>query len=312
MTVPTDVGELPGAGLRADGRRVSDLFDRGELVVLTGAGLSTACGIPDYRDRDGRWKHARPIYHQDFLRFASTRRRYWLRSFFGWPVVDRAPPGAGHRALAHFESRGRIALVVTQNVDGLHQKAGSQRVLELHGALGRVVCLACGRRDSRAVVQEWLAAANPGLTGVPPLTAPDGDAEMAEALADGFHVPDCPDCGGLLKPDVVFFGDGVPRPRVAAVMAAIDAAKGLLVIGSSLMVYSGFRFVEHAHRQGKPVMAINQGKTRADHLLEAKVELDCGEFLHALRRREAPRAAAAPPRRRLKEVPMERRLSGEA
>ena len=160
-------------------------------------------------------------------------------------------------------------------------------------------------------MQEWLGAANPGLAAAPPVAAPDGDADVAEALADGFHVPDCPACGGLLKPDVVFFGDSVPRPRVDAVMAAIDAAPGLLVIGSSLMVYSGFRFVEHAHRQGKPVMAINQGKTRADHLLEAKVELDCGEFLHGLRRREALQAAA-PPRRRLKEVPMERRLSGEA
>ena len=304
MAVPPDAGEMPGAGLRADAGKVGALLERGNVVVLTGAGLSTACGIPDYRDREGRWKRVQPIDNQDFLRSASTRRRYWLRSFFGWPVVDRAPPGAGHRALAHFESRGRIALVVTQNVDGLHQKAGSQRVLELHGALGRVVCLACGRRDSRAVVQEWLAAANPGLTGVPPLTAPDGDAEMAEALADGFHVPDCPDCGGLLKPDVVFFGDSVPRPRVDAVMAAIDAAPGLLVIGSSLMVYSGFRFVEHAHRRGKPVMAINQGRTRADHLLEAKVEQDCGEFLHALGLREASQVATTPLRHR--------RLSGAA
>lgn len=294
MAILADTGAMPGAGRRADERKLSDLLDRGELVVLTGAGLSTACGIPDYRDRDGRWKHARPTYHQDFLRSAGTRRRYWLRSFFGWPMVDRALPGAGHRALAHFESLGRIALLVTQNVDGLHQKAGSRDVLELHGALRQVVCLACGRRDSRAVVQEWLAAANPGLSSVQPVAAPDGDADVAEALANGFHVPDCPACGGLLKPDVVFFGDGVPRPRVDAVMTAIDAAQGLLVIGSSLMVYSGFRFVEHAHRRGKPVMAINQGKTRADHLLETKVEQDCGEFLHALHRREAPQASAAP------------------
>ena len=304
MAVPPDAGEIPGAGLGADERKVSALLDRGDLVVLTGAGLSTACGIPDYRDREGRWKRVQPIDHQDFLRSAATRRRYWLRSFFGWPVVARAEPGIGHRALAHFESLDRVALVVTQNVDGLHQKAGSRDVLELHGALDKVVCLACDRRHSRALVQEWLDAANPGLAAAVPRAAPDGDADVAEALADGFHVPDCPACGGLLKPDVVFFGDSVPRPRVDAVMAAIDAAPGLLVIGSSLMVYSGFRFVEHARRQGRPVMAINQGRTRADHLLEAKVERDCGEFLHALRLREAPDIAAVPYHRR--------RLSGQA
>ncbi len=311
MPVPPDAGEMPGAGLRADEGKVSALLDRGKLVVLTGAGLSTACGIPDYRDREGRWKRVQPIDHQDFLRSAGTRRRYWLRSFFGWPVVAQAVPGIGHRALAHFESLDRVALVVTQNVDGLHQKAGSRGVLELHGALAQVVCLACDRRHSRAMVQEWLGAANPGLAATP-IAAPDGDADVADALADGFHVPDCPACGGLLKPDVVFFGDSVPRPRVDAVMAAIDAAPGLLVIGSSLMVYSGFRFVEHAHRRGKPVMAINQGRTRADHLLEAKVEQDCGEFLDALRQRLAQEGTAAPSRQRPKEVPVGRRLSGEA
>ena len=304
MAVPPDAGEMPVAGLRADAGKVGALLERGNVVVLTGAGLSTACGIPDYRDREGRWKRVQPIDHQDFLRSAGTRRRYWLRSFFGWPVVARAEPGMGHRALAHFESLDRVALVVTQNVDGLHQKAGSRKVLELHGAIGQVACLACGGRHSRATVQEWLGAANPGLAATPLVAAPDGDAEVAETLADGFQVPDCPACGGLLKPDVVFFGDGVPRSRVDAVMAAIDAAKGLLVIGSSLMVYSGFRFVEHAHRRGKPVMAINQGRTRADHLLEAKVEQDCGEFLDALRQRLAREGTAAPS--------PQRRLSGEA
>lgn len=295
MAIPPDAADR-----QASEEKVGELLARGNLVVLTGAGLSTACGIPDYRDREGRWKRVQPIDHQDFLRSAGTRRRYWLRSFFGWPVVAQAMPGAGHRSLAHFENRGQIALVVTQNVDGLHQKAGSRGVLELHGALDQVVCLACEQRHSRAMVQEWLRAANPDLAATPPVAAPDGDADVAEALADGFQVPDCPACGGLLKPDVVFFGDSVPRPRVDAVIAAIDAAPGLLVIGSSLMVYSGFRFVEHARRRGKPVMAINQGRTRADHLLEAKVEQDCGEFLDALRQRQA------------QEVPVGRRLSGEA
>ena len=263
------------------GRRIAGLLAGGRVVVLTGAGLSTCCGIPDYRDREGRWKRAQPVSHQDFVRSEAARRRYWARSYFGWPTLAEAQPGPGHRALAHLQSQGRISALVTQNVDGLHQKAGSEPVLELHGGIGRVVCLACGHALSRRAMQERLREANPRIEATA-AAAPDGDADIAEALHAGFAVPACADCGGVLKPDVVFFGDSVPKPRVGAVMAAIEAAAGLLVVGSSLMVYSGFRFAEQAHRIGRPVMAINLGRTRADHLLAAKVERDCGEFLAGL------------------------------
>lgn len=262
-------------------RQIAQLLERGPLVVLSGAGLSTSCGIPDYRDGEGRWKRPQPIDHQAFLRSPEMRRRYWRRSFHGWPVIGQARPGAGHDALAQLEQRGRIGLVVTQNVDGLHQKAGSRAVLELHGGLARVVCLACARGYLRAEVQDWIAAANPGIRAVPAVAAPDGDADLPDD-GTGFEVPDCPACGGTLKPDVVFFGDSVPRERVRAVTEAIDAGSGLLVVGSSLMVYSGFRFAEHAHRAGKPVIAVNLGRTRADHLLAAKVEQDCDDFLVGL------------------------------
>jgi NAD-dependent SIR2 family protein deacetylase len=270
------------------GDRVGKLLERGPVVVLSGAGLSTASGIPDYRDCEGRWKGAQPIQHSDFLRLESVRQRYWARSFFGWPTVARAAPGRGHHALAQLERAGRVELIVTQNVDGLHHKAGSASVLELHGGLAAVICLSCRARHPRAAVQDWLHAANPELAGNPAPVAPDGDAHVAAELYAGFRVPACPACGGLLKPDVVFFGDSVPRERVASAMAAIKAAAGLLVVGSSLMVYSGFRFVEFARREGKPVMAVNLGRTRADHLLDAKVEQDCDAFLDGLRMRLMP------------------------
>ena len=262
-------------------RQIAQLLARAPLVVLSGAGLSTSCGIPDYRDREGRWKRPQPIDHQAFLRSAEMRRRYWRRSFHGWPVIGQAAPGAGHRALAQMEAQGQIGLVVTQNVDGLHQKAGSRAVLELHGGLARVVCLDCRQLHPRATVQDWIAAVNPGIAPGPAVAAPDGDADLPDDSA-GFAVPACPACGGMLKPDVVFFGDSVPRERVQAVTEAIDAASGLLVVGSSLMVYSGFRFAEHAHRSGKPVIAVNLGRTRADHLLAAKAEQDCDSFLATL------------------------------
>jgi NAD-dependent SIR2 family protein deacetylase len=267
------------------GDRVRKLFEQGSVVVITGAGLSTSSGIPAYRDREGNWQGAPPINHSDFLRSASVRQRYWARSFFGWPAVAGAAPGRGHHALARLEHAGRIDLIVTQNVDGLHHKAGSARVVELHGGLAAVICLSCRARHSRAAVQEWLAAANPDLAGQPALVAPDGDAQVAAELYAAFRVPACPACGGTLKPDVVFFGDNVPRDRVASAMAAIAASAGLLVVGSSLMVYSGFRFVEFARREGKPVMAINLGATRADHLLDVKLEQDCDAFLDGLRKR---------------------------
>lgn len=270
----------PGADRAGD--RVRRLLEQGSVVVITGAGLSTSSGIPAYRDREGNWQGAQPVRQHDFLHQESARQRYWARSFFGWPTVAMAAPGRGHHALARMEQAGSIDLVVTQNVDGLHQKAGSAAVVELHGGLAAVICLSCRARYPRAAVQDWLGAANPGLAGHSAPVAPDGDARVAAQLYAGFRVPACPACGGMLKPDVVFFGDSVPRERVASVMAAISAAAGLVVVGSSLMVYSGFRFVEFARREGKPVMAVNLGTTRADHLFDAKVEQDCDAFLGGL------------------------------
>jgi NAD-dependent SIR2 family protein deacetylase len=269
-----------GAGSDRPGDLIRHLLGDGSVVVLTGAGLSTSSGIPDYRDRDGQWKRVKPIDHRDFLRSESMRRRYWARSFVGWPTIGLARPSRGHHALAEFERLGRIILIITQNVDGLHQKAGSRSVLELHGGLERVICLSCRQTFRRASVQTWMREANPHCTSDAFLVAPDGDSEVTEKFYTDFRIPACPLCGGMLKPDVVFFGDSVPKDRVKAGMDAIDTARALLVVGSSLMVYSGFRFAAHAHRLGKPVMAINLGHTRADDLLYAKAQIDCDEFLH--------------------------------
>ncbi|MBC7700233.1 NAD-dependent protein deacetylase [Aquabacterium sp.] len=261
------------------------LLGAGPWVVLTGAGLSTGSGIPAYRDRHGQWLHSKPIQHQEFLSLPAMRRRYWARSFVGWQTLSRAAPNAGHRAIAQLEARGLVSTVITQNVDSLHHHAGSQAVIELHGSIARVLCLSCQGRYPRAQVQTWLAAHNPHFEPMPPAAfqaAPDGDAHLEDQHCANFQVPTCPACQGVLKPDVVFFGDNVPRERVAAASQAVENASALLVIGSSLSVYSGFRFAEQAHRLGKPVVAINQGATRADPLLSAKLELDCSDALALL------------------------------
>lgn len=251
------------------------------LLVLTGAGCSTASGIPDYRDADGRSKHRRPVLYADFVRSPGARRRYWARSVVGWPRVAQALPNQAHRALARLETHGRVSLLVTQNVDGLHQKAGSRAVLDLHGRLDGVECLECGALFRRDDVQALLLAWNPRRADLEQAAqAPDGDAQL-EALGD-FRVPDCRDCGGVLKPGVVLFGENVPGRRVAVALAALAACDGLLVIGSSLMVYSGYRFCLAARQLGKPVAAVNLGRTRADELLTLKVEGECGEALAAL------------------------------
>lgn len=269
------------SGGQAIGRLAGQL--RGvPVVVLSGAGLSTASGIPAYRDRHGQWQQPTPIQHRDFLTAASVRQRYWACSFVGWPRIGLASPAVGHRVLSGMEQRGIVSSVITQNVDGLHQKAGSRRVIELHGGIDRVLCLACGQHFARATVQQWLQEANPEAASAADRSAPHGDAQVTDPLVRSFRVPACPDCGGILKPDVVFFGDSLPRDRLAAATQAIDAAQALLVVGSSLMVYSGFRLADYAHRQGKPVLAINRGVTRADHLLALKIDGDCGLVLELL------------------------------
>ena len=251
------------------------------LFVLSGAGVSTASGIPGYRDDEGRWTRRPPVTLQEFLRSPAARRRYWARSMLGWPIVARARPNAAHRALARLEAARGLARLVTQNVDGLHQRAGSAGVIELHGAVGRVVCLDCGAGHSREAVQEWLEADNAGFLDARATAAPDGDADVPLAAAAGFRVPACAHCGGMLKPDVVFFGESVPRDRVGTAMRALEQAEAMLVVGSSLMVYSGYRFCERAAALGKPIAAINRGRTRADHMFALKVEQPCAEALCA-------------------------------
>lgn len=259
-------------GLPADGEALADFLDRHRrLLVLTGAGISTGSGIPDYRDANGDWKRPQPVQYRDFITRHATRQRYWARSLVGWPWFSRAEPNRCHAVLADWEDKGRIAHLVTQNVDRLHQRAGSRQVTDLHGRLDRVICLDCGSSRPRDEVQAWLLQHNPGFADRSAAIAPDGDADLADADIDGLQVPVCDHCGGMLKPDVVFFGEAIPRPRVETTLDALHGADALLVIGSSLMVYSGFRYCRVAAEHGTPIAAINPGRTRADDLFALKV-----------------------------------------
>jgi NAD-dependent SIR2 family protein deacetylase len=254
------------------------IADHRRVVVLTGAGCSTASGIPDYRDEQGEWKRRPPIMLQAFRSEASTYRRYWARAFSGWPRFMAAEPGATHHALAGWERAGSLARVVTQNVDGLHQRAGHREVIDLHGRLDVVVCLSCRDRTSRASVQAVMAKANARWRAAS-APAPDGDADIDTASLESFEPPRCEHCGGLLKPDVVFFGENVPSARYEEARDAVAAADAILVAGSSLMVYSGFRFVRQAHDAGLPIAIVNRGRTRGDDLAALKVEGDIGTVL---------------------------------
>lgn len=250
------------------------------LLVLTGAGISTDSGIPDYRDQQGQWKSQQPVQHPDFMRCEHTRKRYWGRSLVGWPVMRDAQPNPAHSALARLEQLGRISLLVTQNVDGLHQRAGSRKVVDLHGRSDQVVCMNCDYRCSRDETHQRSAELNPDFTHYTAATAPDGDADL-EVDFSHFHVPACYQCGGILKPDVVFFGDNVPKERVVASLRTLEHADGLLVIGSSLMVYSGFRFCLRAREWNKPIAALTLGTTRADALLSLKLSTPITPLLQA-------------------------------
>ncbi len=261
--------------------RLLDLVADRRLMVLTGAGVSTNSGIPDYRDADGCWKRQRPMEFRTFVGDPRGRARYWARSQVGWRTFGAAKPNAAHHALARLQRAGRVGLLVTQNVDGLHQAAGSTRVLDLHGRLDRVVCLGCRSTGSRAGWQRVLDDANPRWGSVDAPVAPDGDADL-EPVLEEYIVPTCPRCGGVVKPDVVFFGESVPSWRHAQAMAALGTAGGLLVVGSSLMVFSGFRYARAAARLARPLAAVNHGRTRADDLLDVKVEADCGAVLTRL------------------------------
>jgi NAD-dependent SIR2 family protein deacetylase len=249
------------------------------LFVLTGAGCSTESGIPDYRDAAGEWKRSPPVMFQDFMRQPLVRARYWARSLIGWPHFQAATPNPAHRALVSLEQRNRIALLATQNVDRLHQLAGSRDVVDLHGRLDVVRCMSCARRLPREQLQLDLQQHNPDWTALSARVAPDGDADLDGQDFAHFSVPACPACDGILKPDVVFFGESVPAERVTRSMQAVQQADAMLVLGSSLMVWSGYRFVQAAAEAGKPIAAINLGLTRADDLFEIKVTQSCSRAL---------------------------------
>jgi len=251
------------------------------VFVLTGAGCSTASGIPDYRAADGHWKRAQPVTYQAFVGDPLVRARYWARSLIGWPMIEQARPNPAHAALAQWQAHGRLLQLLTQNVDGLHQQAGSADVIDLHGRLDKVVCLQCTSREPRSVLQCRLREANAGWAGLTAGFAPDGDADLEGLDFSSFDVLPCQACGGMLKPDVVFFGESVPRARYETARAALDAADGLLVVGSSLMVYSGYRFARQAHERGIPMAIVNHGVNRADHLADLKLEFDCARLLPA-------------------------------
>jgi NAD-dependent SIR2 family protein deacetylase len=253
--------------------KLADFLERyPKLLLLTGAGMSTASGIPDYRDSDGVRRGKAPVQGPDFRASASVRKRYWARSMVGWPTLAQAEPNAGHRAIAELEASGKLAGIVTQNVDGLHQRAGSANIVELHGSIHSVVCLECGVHFSRGFIQALLEEANPDLAETTALPAPDGDAQLEPDYLTEFRIPHCLHCTGMLQPDVVFFGDGVPRSRTGEAEEKLENANALLVAGSSLMVHSAFRLCKIAAESGKPIAAINLGKTRADHLLSFKTE----------------------------------------
>ncbi len=272
-----------GTSPRSDVEALLGFVERHKrLFVLTGAGCSTAAGIPDYRDTQGAWKRDAPVQHRDFLRLEEVRRRYWARSMLGWPRFAAATPTRAHRALTRLEAGGFVHQLVTQNVDGLHQRAGSRRVLDLHGRLDRVECLECHQTLRRAELQRILGDLNPDLVHSRATLAPDGDAELDALDLSNFRVPSCARCGGTLKPTVVFFGAAVPRARVEFALTRLAQADAVLVVGSSLMVYSGYRFCQAANKQGKPIAAINLGRTRADAELSLKLQNDCDDTLSAL------------------------------
>ncbi len=249
------------------------------MFVLTGAGISTPSGIPDYRDANGDWKRSQPVQFAPFMADLAVRQRYWARSLIGWRYFGRAAPNAAHASLQRLEALGRIDRLVTQNVDGLHERAGSRDVVDLHGRLDVVRCMACSNRLARADLQRTLESQNPDWTQLDANVAPDGDVDLVVDDFGSFRVPDCPACGGVLKPDVVFYGESVPRERVELAMESARRADAMLVVGSSLMVYSGYRFAEAAAAAGRPIAAVNLGRTRADALLTLKVEVSCVDVL---------------------------------
>ncbi|PZG18920.1 NAD-dependent protein deacetylase [Micromonospora craterilacus] len=273
---------------------VAGLVAGGGVVVLSGAGLSTESGIPDYRGPSGATRRHTPMTYQTFTGDQLARRRYWARSHLGWRLIAQAAPNDGHRAVARLQRADLVAGIITQNVDGLHTAAGSRDVVELHGRLDEVICLGCGDRTPRLDLDRRLRLANPGFVGQAGAVNPDGDVELGDAEVAGFRTVDCLACGGLLKPDVVFFGEMVPAARVQSCFAMVERARLLLVLGSSLTVMSGRRFVLRAAKHGVPVVIVNQGPTRGDGYAQLRVDAPLGRLLPALADRLLDTSAAAP------------------
>ncbi len=266
-----------------DADHLARFLSGGGVLALTGAGMSTDSGIPDYRGPTAPRRARPPMQYREFVGSEAARARYWARSVLGWPRIDTAQPNDGHRALAALQERGAISELITQNVDRLHHRAGSAGVIELHGALAEVRCLVCGEVSSRAALQEALVAANPRWVAAWAARATalhaDGDAELEEV--DDFRVLPCAACGGVLKPHVVFFGENVPKPVTDAAWAALDRARALLVVGSSLTVFSGYRFVRRAAERGMPIAIVNVGPTRGDGEATLRIEARIAEVLPA-------------------------------
>jgi len=269
----------PDEGLTA----AAEIIGRGRVVVLSGAGLSTESGIPDYRGPGGAYsRNHTPITYQLFRDDPRGRHRYWARSYIGWPMMRDMQPNTGHLSVAALESAGLVTGVITQNVDSLHHKAGSSAVIDLHGRLDTVMCMGCGLRGSRVALHDRIASMNAGWEGAATRINPDGDVDLPETSVDAFVMVDCTACGGPLKPDVVYFGESVPPARVTDSYAMVDSASSLLVLGSSLHVYSGRRFVTHAHKLELPIIIVNQGETKADDLASVRINAALGETLTAL------------------------------
>ncbi|GAA0615781.1 NAD-dependent protein deacetylase [Kribbella sandramycini] len=261
---------------------LAEVVAAGGVVVLSGAGISTESGIPDYRGETGSLRTHTPMTYGDFVASEAGRQRYWARSHLGWRTIARAHPNDGHRAVAALQARGYLTGVITQNVDGLHTAAGSRDVIELHGNLDRVICLDCGTTSAREALDIRLRAANEHFEAEATRINPDGDVDLPEDVVREFTVVPCTVCGGVLKPDVVFFGENVPKPRVERCYRLIDAADAVLVLGSSLTVMSGFRFVRHAAKAGTPVLIVNQGITRGDPYARQRINLPLGQALSEL------------------------------
>lgn len=289
----TPAGDLPPG--TTDLEPVTDALRTGGVLVLSGAGISTESGIPDYRGEGGSLSRHTPMTYQDFTADAHARRRYWARSHLGWRTFGRARPNAGHQAVAAFGQHGLLSGVITQNVDGLHQAAGSEGVVELHGTLTRVLCLSCGAFSPRRELALRLEEANPAFEPVAAGINPDGDADLTDDQVEGFRVVPCAACGGTLKPDVVFFGETVPPQRVEHCRELVRAATSVLVLGSSLTVMSGLRFVRQAAKEGKPVLIVNRDQTRGDQHALSRISLPLGTALGTVAHRLGIAWSVPPP-----------------